>query len=131
MTTTESIEPRQIALPAVTIKLQPGERYAGAVLDEYGQHKHHLILLPQRPGKRLAWQSAMDWAASVGGTLPDRQEQALLFANCKPHLTPAWHWSSQPYDGDASCAWYCHFLSGDRTYNHKSYEGSAVAVRRA
>ena len=122
-------QPTHVVLPAASIALQPGERYAGMVLDEAGQPKHHLILMAQRPGKELAWQPAMDWAASVGGTLPDRQEQALLYANCKPHLDPTWHWSCQTHDNDASYAGLCYFSHGNQHNLRKSFEGSAVAVR--
>ena len=90
-------KPTTIQLPATAIELQPGERYAGPVLDADGNVKHHLVLLPNRPECDLNWQAAMDWAASVGGELPNRQEQALLYANCKPHLKPEWHWSSETY----------------------------------
>ena len=117
-----------LSVPAIDIELQAGEHYAGAVLDDDGAIVHHLVLMAAKPGKGLAWQAAMDWAASVGGTLPTRQEQALLFANCKPHLEPAWHWSSQT-EG-ASYAWYCNFLYGGQGYSYRSAEGSAVAVRR-
>ena len=110
--------------------LQPGEHYAGVVLDESGQVTHHLVLMAPRPDKKLQWQAAMDWAASVGGALPTRQEQALLYANCKPHLNPQWHWSSQTHPDDAPCAWCCDFDDGTQDTNRKSYEGSAVAVRR-
>ena len=119
-----------IAIPAMTITLRPGERYAGLALDDEGLPTHHLILLPQRPDGDLNWQAAMDWAASVGGVLPTRQEQPLLFAHCKPHLKPRWHWSSETHEDDASYAWYCTFISGYQNGNHKSYEACAVAVRR-
>ena len=119
-----------IEIEETTIELQPGERYAGAVLDEDGDHMFHLVLMAERPDKKLAWQESMDWAAGVGGSSPTRQEQALLFANCKPHLKAEWHWSSESYESDASCAWNCFFDGGDQYYDHKSYEGSAVAVRR-
>ena len=118
----------QIIVPEATIDLAPGEHYAGAVLDEYGFIKHHLVLMSAEPAARLAWQAAMDWAASVGGALPTRQEQALLYANCKPHLDADWHWSCET-EG-SSFAWHCYF---DHGYQHcctRSYEGCAVAVRR-
>ncbi len=117
-------------LAAPQLNLQPGERYAGVVLDESGQHKHHLVLLAPRPEQDLAWQAAMDWAQSIGGVLPTRQEQALLYANCKPHLKPEWHWSSETHESDASYAWKCHFGYGFQNGNHKGFDGSAVAVRR-
>jgi len=112
------------------IELFPGERYAGQVLNESGHVDHHLVLMAQRPQGKLTWQAAMDWAASIGGSLPTRQEQALLYTNCKPHLKPEWHWSSETHEDDASCAWYCYFSYGHQSDTHKSYEGSAVAVRR-
>ena len=119
-----------IEVEDITIELQPGERYAGIVIDEDGDPEHHLILMAQRPDKKLNWQAAMDWASSVGGSLPSRQEQALLYANCKPHLKPDWHWSSQTHEDDASYAWGCYFSYGTQLYSHKSYELAAVAVRR-
>ena len=119
-----------LQIAPVAIELQPGERYAGAVLDATGQVKHHLILLPARPDKCAPWQAQVDWAASAGGTLPDRQEQALLYANCKDALPPVWCWSSETHEDDASFAWYCYFGNGYQGNGHKSYEGSAVAVRR-
>ena len=39
-----------------------------------------------------------------------------------------WGWTST--QDDASCAWFCHFADGDQFLNRKSFEGSAVAVRR-
>lgn len=110
--------------------LAPGEIYAGPVLAPDGSTTHHLVLLPQRPEKHLDWQAAMAWAASVGGELPNRQEQGLLFANCKPHLPTAWCWSSEEHAEDASFAWSCYFLNGFQNSDHKSFVCSAVAVRR-
>lgn len=123
-------KPSWLFLPEVEIELQPGERYVGPVLDADGKVEHHLVLMPQRPEGKLNWQAAMEWAESIGGAIPTRQEQALLYANCKPRLTPAWHWSSETYEDDASCAWHCHFNLGSQTSYRKSYEGGAVAVRR-
>lgn len=121
---------RSIEIEGCTIELQAGEHYAGSVLDESGHHKHHLVLMAARPDGEVTWQQAMGWTASVGGALPTRQEQSLIFANCKPHLEAAWHWSSEAYEGNASCAWYCGFGNGTQSYDRKSYEGRAVAVRR-
>jgi len=129
--TTQDRKTTEIEIEGRTIELQPGEHYAGAALNEDGQHKHHLVLMAQRPDGDLNWQAAMDWAASVNGALPTRQEQALLYANCKPYLQPAWHWSSETHENDASSAWDCNFGDGYQSdHDHKSYEGSAVAVRR-
>ena len=113
-----------------TIKLHPGEHYAGAVLDADGNHLRDLILLPQRHGERLTWDDAKKWAEEVGGELPTLQEQALIYANCKPHLEGVYHWSYEEYEGSASYAWLCDFIYGYQTYDPKNYELSAVAVRR-
>ena len=119
----------EIEIESAVIELQAGEHYAGAVLDQDGDHQFHLVLMAQQPDKKLNWQAAKDWAASVGGSLPTRREQALLFANCKPHLKPDWHWSSQEHESDASYAWSCFFFDGYQGVSHKSYDGCAVAVR--
>ena len=128
--TQQSSKTTVIEIESCDIELAPGEHYAGAVLDENGEHQHHLVMMAQRPTDKLKWQAAMDWAASIGGALPNRQEQALLYANCKPHLKPVWHWSCETHADDASYAWDCFFGNGYQLSNHKSYEGCAVAVRR-
>jgi hypothetical protein len=113
-----------------TFDLAPGEHYAGAVLDANGLHMHHLVLMAAKPEGDLNWTAALEWAEEAGGALPTRQEQALLFANCKPHLTPHWHWSCEEHETEASSAWVCYFDLGFQSSGHKSYEGGAVAVRR-
>lgn len=119
-----------IKLPETVIELQEGERYAGTVLYVIGQVKHHLVLMAPRHENRCNWSDAMAWAQEVGGSLPDRQEQALLFANCRPFLKPAWYWSCQEYESDASCAWRCYFGNGYNSARRKNALGAAVAVRR-
>jgi hypothetical protein len=119
-----------LTLNRAVIELRPGEQYAGPVLDQDGTHLHHLVLMAEVPEKPLNWQAATAWAESIGGQLPTRQEQALLFANCKPHLKAAWHWSSEMHADDASYAWGCVFLNGGQLYGHKSFEACARAVRR-
>ena len=121
-----------VSLWAVEIELRPGERYAGAALDDDGRVTHHVVLMSQRPDKRLGWKAAMAWAKDVGGDLPTRQEQSLLFANCKPHVKADWHWSNEVYADDNAYAWYwyCDFGNGNQCYIPQGYEGCAVAVRR-
>jgi hypothetical protein len=116
--------------PAPLLNLQPEEHYAGVLLDKDGELVCHLVLMADKPSEKLNWQDAKDWAERVGGHLPTRQEASLLFANCKPHLDEAWHWTSETYEPDASYAWYCYFYDGDVGYDHESYEGCAGAVRR-
>jgi len=113
----------------VEIELHPGEHYAGMVLDQEDKLVHHLVLMAATPGKNLEWQEAMDWAQAVGGELPTRQEQALLYANCKPHLKPERHWSSETHADDASYyARGCAFAYCYQSYAANRDDGCAVAV---
>ena len=120
--------PAAVSLSALPPLKAPfhGGLFAGLITLPDGTH-HAVVLLPDSPTTRLSWKRAMDWAASVGGALPSRPIAALLYANCKPHLKPDWHWTNEP-EG-ASYAWLCHFDCGDQHYYNRSAEGSAVAVR--
>lgn len=111
-------------LPALGAPLDGGT-FAGLTTQPDGMH-HAVVLLPGR-GEDLTWKQACEWAAQQGGVLPTRPVAALLFANAKAQLQPEWHWTADEHS--ASCAWYCHFDYGNQNYGHKSYKGSAVAVR--
>ncbi len=115
-----------LALPTIN----PGERYAGIALDTDGKPTHHIILLPQQTDDRLTWDEATAWAAEVGGALPTRQEQSLLFANCKDAFKPTWHWSCEQYAGFALTAWLQYFVNGNQLNVVKSFPARARAVRR-
>ena len=126
----QAAKPRLLTFFTIDVRLEPGEHYAGAVLNEDSTIKHHLVLMAPTPSGRLNRADAGAWATSVGGELPTRQEAALLFANCKPHLEAGWHWTSETHESDASYAWGCYFGTGSQNFSHKSYEGLARAVRR-
>ncbi len=122
--------PKLLLIREAQIEMRPGERYAGTVLDDDGLISHHLVLLPGE-AEALTWQGAKDWASEVGGELPTRQEQALLYANLKSDFKPEWYWSSQAYESDISYAWITNFLIGDQDLDDsKSAEVRARAVRR-
>ncbi len=118
-----------IELAMITIGLREGERYAGAVLNDDGTVKHHLIVMAERKTS-VTWQGALDWAASIGGAIPTLQELALIVANCKKHIGTAWHWSSEPHESNASYAWGCDFNDGNQHCHDTSARGAALAVRR-
>jgi hypothetical protein len=125
----EANVPRQFALPATAIQLFKGEHYAGIALDAAGAPLHHLVLLSgQATG--VSWDRAVEWAAEVGGELPTRSEQALLYANLKGKFEANWYWSAEQHAADPSYAWVQTFSDGSQGYNRKSYEGRARAVRR-
>ncbi|MDO8904000.1 DUF1566 domain-containing protein [Hydrogenophaga sp.] len=111
-------------LPAIGETLEGGI-FAGLTTKPDGTHCA-AVLLPAQ-GTDLNWKAAKAWAAKQDGELPSRPVAALLFANLKEQLRPSWHWTADE-DG-ASFAWRCYFDYGLQLSNHKSYEGSAVAVR--
>jgi hypothetical protein len=119
-----------VQIPATEFTLAAGEHYVGTVLLSNGQISHHLVLMAPRPKTDMAWHDAVAWSEEVGGVLPNRQEQALLFANCRQHIKPVWHWSSEQHEDAASCAWFQYFVTGSQGDGRKSAQGAAVAVRR-
>ena len=101
--------------------------YAGIARGVDGDHI--LEVLDEAP-KALPWKEALEWAKSVGGELPTRKEQALMFANVPELFQPAAYWSSEQYASDAEFAWYQGFLNGFQNFTLKSAEFRARAVRR-
>jgi len=126
-------EPTRIHFPELLLELNPGEEYAGLVIGKDGEPSHHLVLLPGELEK-ATWESAKEWADKQGGefaaSLPNRREQALLYANLKEHFADAWYWSCEPYASDAGCAWCQYFLSGSQSISHQRLQVRARAVRR-
>lgn len=112
------------SLPALGSDLNGGT-FEGITTRQDGTHCA-VVLLPGF-GENMTWEQAKKWAAKQGGELPTRLVAAMLFANAKDKLEPKWHWTADEYN--ASFAWYCGFDYGYQDYGHKSYEGSAVAVR--
>lgn len=110
-------------LPALGTQLDTGI-FAGLTTRKDGAHCA-VVLLPEQ-GEKLTWKKAMNWAAKQGGELPSRPVAAMLFANAKAQLKPAWHWTSE--QEDASYAWVYYFTFGGHYYSPKSYKGRAVAV---
>ena len=111
-------------LPALGADFEGGT-FVGVTTKKDGTHCA-VVLLPGT-AEDLTWEASKAWALEQGGELPTRPVAALLFANVQPALSPEWHWTADEYN--ASCAWGCGFGNGNQNYYHKSYEGSAVAVR--
>ncbi len=106
-----------------------GEHYAGIILGKDGEPDYHLFLIPGE-SESANWEDSKKWAASVGGELPTRREQSMLFANLKELFKSAWYWSREQHAAGSSSAWYQYFGDGDQYYIIKSYKLRAVAVRR-
>lgn len=119
--------PKRLTIPAIDIELKAGERYAGLALKADGTPSHHLILLPGQ-AEDVTWQAATDWAAKIGGELPTRQEQSLLFANLKSEFLARAYWSREEHsERSALCQ---NFLSGHQNYYSHDNGLCARAVRR-
>lgn len=116
--------------PEATIDLRPGEHYAGIIVGKDGEPSHHVILMAEQPTDNLNWEAALDWAKRIGGELPTRREQALLYANCKEQFEGTWYWSSEQHAAHSASAWFQYFAHGDQSYHYKSGELRARAVRR-
>ena len=111
-----------------TPELKEGEIYAGAIIAPDGTG-HHVILL-DGDNDDADWQTQMDWAKNLGGDLPDRVEQALLWAHLKDRFQPEWYWSNTQHASYSDFAWLQYFDDGDQYYGHKDDEYRARAVRR-
>lgn len=114
------------SLPALGTPLAGG-LYAGITTGTDGA-AYALILLADKPSKRLDWPAAMAWAAGLQATLPTRPEGALLYANLGDHFERTWHWLGE--QDSAGNAWDQGFSDGLQNGNYKSYEARARAVRR-
>lgn len=109
--------------------LAEGEVYVGAIGDQNGD-VYHVIRLPGDKDDST-WQDAMDWAKSIGGDLPNRIEQAMLFDRCRDQFKKDWYWSNTTVDGYPAYAWLQDFGNGGQGTNHKDYYYCrACAVRR-
>ena len=104
--------------------------YAGLIAgtDELGGDAHLVVLAGDRDD--LTWPEALAWAESVGGRLPTRREQAILFGNVPQLFEKTWYWSDEQFAGYDECAWAQHFLFGHQSDLREDYECRARAVRR-
>jgi len=115
------------AIPLPT--LAEGEHYIATLFDAVTQQGHHVILLPG-DNDDANWQSQMDWAKSIGGDLPNRVEQALLWAKHRDQFKKDWYWSNEPHHSEFGWAWCQDFTSGLQLSYGRITELRARAVRR-
>lgn len=113
--------------PETEIALRPGESYAGLIIGKDASPSYHLILMAGEA--EMPWKDAREWAKELGGDLPTRREQALLFANCKEHIQEAWYWSCEEF-ATKGYAWCQYFTSGNQNHDYTITTLRARAVRR-
>lgn len=102
-----------------------------ATIQIAGQAPYHLILLPDHPKDEMTHQAATEWAASVGGDLPTRPEQALLFAHQREQFDRDWYWSNTLHESYPDYAWCQDFDDGGQYGIPSNSELRARAVRRS
>ena len=108
--------------------LNDGEIYIGAIGNHTGD-AYHLILL-SGDNDDATWECAMEWARSIGGDLPDRVEQALLYKHMPEEFKNEAYWSNEKHADDANYAWCQHFNGGGQYGLRKGLQLRARAVRR-
>jgi hypothetical protein len=114
-------------MPIQKPSLAEGEHYIGGIISADGTITHVILL----PGEINAnWQKAGEWAASIGGNLPTRVEQAMLFATARNAFKTAPYWSCESCYSESGWAWYQYFNYGTQNSDLKGNELSARAVRR-
>ena len=109
-------------------ELAEGEIYVGCIGDAAG-NLHHVILLPG-DNPPATWEAQMEWAKSIGGDLPNRIEQSLLWANHRDQFQKDWYWSNETHHSESGWAWSQDFTNGRQYTNRLSHALRARAVRR-
>lgn len=123
-------KPQAIPLPRIHSQFAGGE-VMGVVMGEKGSPDYLLIDLGVEPENDVTWDEAKVWAASVGGALPTRREQAVMFGNRNEgQYKPRWYWSGEQHAAEPSWAWIQHFGDGYQGNDRKASRSRARAVRR-
>ena len=109
-------------------ELKEGETYIGAIINADGNGNH--IILLDGDVINVTWQQAMEWAKELGGDLPNRVEQALLFDQHKDKFEERSYWSNTQHASISYYTWCQNFGNGDHYYYSKVGGLRARAVRR-
>ena len=122
-------EDAELTTSLIKQELVEGEVYIGAIIGANG-HGHHVILLEEHQKQSMKWSAAMDWAKSIGGDLPNRIEQTMLFDQHKSEFDNDWYWSNAQHAAYPDFAW-CQGFGYGLQYDHRK-DGTlrARAVRR-
>lgn len=108
--------------------LNEGEIHIAALTDANGE-LYHLILLPGN-NDDATHAVQIELAQSIGGDLPSRVEQALLWERARDQFKKDWYWSNETHHSESGWAWYQDFRNGYQGYDSKYHELRARAVRR-
>ena len=108
--------------------LNEGEIHIAALTDANGE-LYHLILLPG-DNDDATHAAQIEWAQSIGGDLPTRVEQALLWERARDQFKKDWYWSNETHHSESGWAWCQYVCSGTQHGNSMCGEFRARAVRR-
>ena len=107
------------------VELSPGELLVGGTFDATGVTTAIILLPGEFTGN---WDDAIAWAKDQAGDLPNRVEQAMLWANHRDQFQKDWYWSCEA--PESGWAWYQVFYYGTQNTDRKGHELRARAVRR-
>lgn len=108
--------------------LSEGEIYIGAIGDKNGD-VHHVILMPGDNGE-ATFADALQWAKSIGGDLPTKTEQSMLWEGHRDQFKKKLYWSNETHHEHSGYAWVQYFDHGNQSGHPKDRELRARAVRR-
>jgi hypothetical protein len=106
---------------------RPGERYFGSIIEPSGRVRHSFLMAGD---EQMNWKDGIEWAKDLGGDLPDRIEQAMLFAHMPEEFQKEAYWSNTQHAGNSGNAWCQLFYLGVQTSCYQSSECRVRAVRR-
>ena len=115
---------KQLQIPP----LSEGETYIGAIGDKNGD-VYHVVLLPG-DNDDATWEAQMEWAKSIGGDLPTRVEQSMLWAGHRDQFKKDLYWSNETHHESDKHVWCQTFVNGFQYGYRKLNELRARAVRR-
>ena len=115
---------KQLQIPP----LSEGETYIGAIGDKNGD-VYHVVLLPG-DNDDATWEAQIEWAKSIGGDLPTRVEQSMLWAGHRDQFKKDLYWSNETHYKSDKHAWFQRFGLGYHGNIRKDLVLRAGAVRR-
>lgn len=122
--------PQAIPMPRIH-STYAGGIVMGVMAGQSGAPDYLLIDLGEEPEKDVTWEEANAWAASVGGDLPTRREQAVMFGNrADGQYRVRWYWSGEQRANEPAWAWGQHFSDGFQSSSRKDNPTLARAVLR-
>ncbi len=108
--------------------INPGEIYVGCYsLD--GKTLIHFFILPG-DNDDDTYEAQMEWAKSIGGDLPNRIEQAMLWVGHRNRFKQDWYWSNEIHHSESDWAWGQGFDYGHQSNYGRAHKLRARAVRR-